>query len=99
MPGSRSSTPARDSPDRCALEPPASVRLLDVLVFPPTMRSGGRGPRTLPPAMRGPLNRLPQCLSRSSAFSRSRRQAPPPADLRPEPAAAYGAGRGRALRG
>src|SRR5215469_4119891 len=40
-------------PDRLALTP-AGVRLVDVLVFPPTMRPGGRGPRTLPPAMRGP---------------------------------------------
>src|SRR5262252_8330925 len=45
--------PTRDSPDRLT-STAAGVRLVDVLVFPPTMRPGGRGPRTLPPAMRGP---------------------------------------------
>jgi hypothetical protein len=54
--GSRSST-RREIPQTGSHLTPAGIRLVDVLVFPPTVRPGGRGPRTLPPAMRGPLNR------------------------------------------
>jgi hypothetical protein len=56
VPGSRSSTPTRDTPDRTTRDPdrcPSDGRAR----VPPTTRPGGRGPRTLPPALRGPLNR------------------------------------------